>query len=65
MAQKTQEVGLSPERIKDVKEKHAAIDPGCVNLSPDEIVKWHPIGGISWEERARRMKEAGIVETNK
>ena len=51
---------MKPERIKEAQKRHAAIDPGCVNLSPAEITGWHPVGGISWEERARRMKVAGI-----
>jgi uncharacterized protein (DUF4415 family) len=55
--------GLSPEqveRIKAAQKRHAAVDPGCEKLSPEEFINWHPVGGISWEERARRMKEAGI-----
>jgi len=54
------DIGLSPERIKEAQKKHAIIDPGCLNLSPSEITDWHPVGGISWEERARRMKAEGI-----
>ena len=68
MVQVQMNTGLSPERIeqiRDAQKRHVNIDPGCVNLTPDEIVKWHPIGGISWEERARRMEEAGIVNPEK
>jgi hypothetical protein len=57
--------GLSPEqveRIKAAQKRHAAIDPGCEKLTPEEFINWHPVGGISWEERARRMKAAGIVD---
>ena len=56
--------GLSPEqveRIKAAQKRHAAIDPGCETLTPEEFINWHPAGGISWEERARRMKAAGLT----
>ena len=56
--------GLSPEeveRIKAAQKRHAAIDPGCEKLTPEEFINWHPVGGISWEERARRMKAAGLT----
>jgi hypothetical protein len=58
-------IGLSPERVARIKEaqkRHAAIDPACLNLTPEEVINWHPVGGILWEERARRMKEAGVVD---
>ena len=55
------DTGLSRERIEEAKKKHAVIDPECTNLSPEEITQWHPIGGISWEERKRRMQAAGII----
>jgi len=28
-------------------------------------MNWHPVGGISLEERARRMKAAGITDPDK
>ena len=68
MAKAIKDFGLSPEEIKQIKatqKRHAAIDPACVNLSPEEFINWHPVGGMSWEERARRMEEAGIVDPEK
>jgi hypothetical protein len=65
MAEETKETGLSPEQVEHIKaaqKKHAVIDPGCEKLTPEEFIKWHPVGGISWEERARRMKTAGITD---
>ena len=65
MAQAIKDSGLSPEEIKQIKaaqKRHAAIDPSCLNLTPEEFINWHPVGGMTWEERARRMKEAGIVD---
>ncbi|MCL2441651.1 MAG: hypothetical protein FWD14_07905 [Treponema sp.] len=51
------------KRIKSVQKKQSVIDPGCEKLTPEEFINWHPIGGMSWEERAQRMKAAGILET--
>ena len=65
MARAKKDTGLSPEQVEQIKaaqKRHAAIDPACVNLTPEEFINWHPVGGISWEERARRMKAAGVVE---
>jgi hypothetical protein len=58
------DTGLSPEQVEKIKaaqKRHSAIDPGCEKLSPEEFINWHPMGGITWEERARRMREAGII----
>ena len=68
MAQAQKDIGLSPERIERIKaaqKRHAAVDPGCENLTPEEFINWHPVGGISWEERARRMKAAGVTDPQK
>jgi len=65
MAQTNEGIGLSPERVERIKaaqKRHSAIDPGCEKLTPEEFINWHPVGGISWEERARRMKAAGITD---
>jgi hypothetical protein len=51
------------ERIKAAQKRHAAIDPGCEKLTPEEFINWHPVNGMSWEERAQRMKADGITET--
>jgi hypothetical protein len=50
------------EKIKVAQRCHAAHDPGCVNLTPEECIQWHPVNGMTWEERARLMRERGIVE---
>ena len=65
MVQMTTDFGLTPEQIAGIKaaqKRHSAIDPGCENLTPEEFIRWHPAGGISWDERARRMKAAGITD---
>ena len=59
------DIGLSPEQkdhIKAAIKRHVKIDPGCENLTPEEFINWHPVGGISWEERFRLMKAAGMTE---
>jgi len=68
MVQAKKGTGLSHkelERIKAAQKRHAAVDPGCENLTPEEFINWHPIGGISWEERSRRMKAAGVMDPEK
>jgi hypothetical protein len=66
MVQTKTKAGLSPrdiEQIKAAQKRHSKIDPACEKLTPEEFINWHPVGGISWEERARRMAAAGITET--
>jgi len=53
------------ERLKAAQKRHAAFDPGCEKLTLEEFINWHPVGGISLEERARRMKAAGITDPDK
>ena len=50
------------ERLKAAQKRHAAFDPGCEKLTLEEFINWHPVGGISWEERARRMEAAGKID---
>jgi hypothetical protein len=50
------------ERLKAAQKRHAAFDPGCEKLTLEEFINWHPVGGISWEERARRMEAEGITD---
>jgi len=67
MAEVKKVSGLSPERIEQIKiiqQKKSIIDSGCDKLTPEEFINWHPVNGISWEERAKLMKEAGITEPN-
>ena len=71
MVQATKATGLSPEgveKIKAAQKRHTAIDPGCEKLTPEEFINWHPVGGITWEERARginaRLREEELVLLN-
>jgi len=68
MVKAKKDTGLSPEEVEQIKaaqKRHSIIDPGCEKLTPEEFINWHPINGMSWEERARHMKEAGVTEPNK
>ena len=49
-------------KIKAAQQRHAAKDPACLKLTPEEFINWHPVSGMSWDECAQRMKEAGIVD---
>jgi hypothetical protein len=67
MEKTIQETGLSPERIKRIREaqkRHTRFDPGCERWSPEEFINWHPANGMSWEERAEAMRAAGVVDPN-
>jgi len=60
--------GLSLEKIEQIKaaqKRHSLIDPSCEQLTPEEFINWHPVGGISWEERAKRMKAASVTKPKK
>jgi hypothetical protein len=49
-------------KIEAAQKQHALIDPGCERLSPEEFINWHPVNYMTLEERARLMREAGIVD---
>ena len=56
---------MSPDKLKRIKtaqKRQSVVDPDCEKLSPVEYINWHPVGGISWEERARLMEAAGVIE---
>ena len=63
---------LTPEKAEAMKmEIRAAAkrpytyDPDSPLLTEKQLNEFHPVGGMSWEERARRMEEAGIVDPEK
>ena len=58
MEQAIKVAGITPEKVEQIKaaqKRHMAIDPGCEKLTPEEFINWHPVGGITWEERAQGM----------
>jgi len=67
MEEVKKEIGLSPEKLEKIKaaqKRQSVVDPGCEKLTLEEYINWHPIGGMSWEERARLMEAAGIIEND-
>jgi len=53
MVQVTRDFGLSPEATE--QESYTTIDHGSKKFTLEESVSWQPVGGITWEERERRM----------
>jgi hypothetical protein len=53
MKQATKDFGMSLEAEERIR---VAIDPVCEKGMFEKGIKWHPVGGITWEERARRMQ---------
>jgi hypothetical protein len=37
-------------------------DPECPPLTDEELAEFRPANGMTWEERARLMRERGIVD---
>jgi hypothetical protein len=37
-------------------------DPDCPEPTDEQLAEFHPVNGMTWEERARAMREAGIVD---
>jgi hypothetical protein len=59
---------LTPEEHAAIRAELAAArklpfvyDPECPPLTDEELAEFHPVNGMTWEERARLMRERGIV----
>jgi hypothetical protein len=37
-------------------------DSDCPPLTEEQLAQFHPVNGMTWEERARLMRERGIVD---
>jgi hypothetical protein len=58
-------IGLTPEQIIEVRtaaHRPYTYDPDCPLLTDEQLAEFHPVNGMTWEERARAMREAGIVD---
>ena len=58
-------IGLTPEQIAEVREaakRPYTYDPDCPLLTEEQLAEFHPVNFASMEERARAMREAGIVD---
>ena len=49
-------------RIEAAAKRPYIYDPDCPLLTEKQLSEFRPVGGMSWEERSRLMKEAGITE---
>jgi hypothetical protein len=38
-------------------------DPEYPPLTEEQLAQFHPVNGMTWEERARIMRERGILDT--
>ncbi|GHU24266.1 hypothetical protein FACS1894172_10510 [Spirochaetia bacterium] len=55
---------LTPEqiaRLDALKDRPSVYDPECPPLTDEQLAEFMPVNG-TWEERAERMKAAGIVD---
>ena len=60
---------LDPEKeaeikaqIREAAKRPYVYDPDCPLLTEKQLSEFRPVGGMSWEERSRLMKEADITE---
>jgi hypothetical protein len=37
-------------------------DPDCPPLTNEQLAEFRPVNGMTWEERARLMRERGILD---
>jgi hypothetical protein len=54
--------GLTPEELAMLEEAEhlpQVYDEDCPKLTPEQLTQFRPINGMTWEERARLMQEAG------
>ncbi|GHV93939.1 hypothetical protein AGMMS50293_02590 [Spirochaetia bacterium] len=57
--------GLSPEQIAEIEaaaRQPYVYDPDCPLFTEKQLAEFRPVNFASWEERARAMRVAGIVD---
>jgi hypothetical protein len=57
---------LTPEQLAEIQA--AALRPiryteDCPELTDEQLAEFQPVNGMTWEERARLMREAGFVDS--
>ena len=57
-------IGLTPEQIIEVRaaKRPYTYDPDCPLLTEEQLAQFRPVHFADMEERARAMREAGIVD---
>jgi hypothetical protein len=57
--------GLTPEQLAEIREaekRPIVFDEDCPELTDEQLAEFKPVNFETWEERARRMKAAGITD---
>jgi hypothetical protein len=49
-------------RIKAAALRPIRYTDDCPELTDEQLAEFQPINGMTWEERARLMREAGMVD---
>jgi hypothetical protein len=50
------------QEYKEAKKHPPVYDPECPPLGMEALAEFHPINGMTWEERSQAMREAGILD---
>jgi len=48
-------------RIEEASKRPYVYDPDCPLLTPEQLAEFRPVNYATMEERARAMREAGII----
>jgi hypothetical protein len=49
-------------RLKEAAKRPIVYTEDCPEPTDEQLAEFHPVNGMTWEERARTMREAGIVD---
>jgi hypothetical protein len=49
-------------RLEEASKRPYVYDPDCPLMTEEQLAQFHPINGMTWEERSRLMKEAGFTD---
>lgn len=63
----TVRVGQKPpkeviERIREVAKYPIVYTDDCPELTDEQLAEFRPVNGMTWEERAQAMREAGNID---
>jgi hypothetical protein len=51
---------LTPDQLEEIEaasKRPYVYDPDCPLLTEEQLAEFHPVNGMTWEERARLMRE--------
>jgi hypothetical protein len=49
-------------RLEEASKRPYVYDPDCPLMTEEQLAQFHPINGMTWEERSGLMKEAGLTD---